>query len=59
MPARIQSWRILRVLGGEGIGVERLTTWPRLKLGDDDGCSKTSEAYLKSVRRWGGVFGAP
>jgi len=32
------------------------TTWPRLKLGDDNGCF---EAALKAVRRWGGVLEHP
>lgn len=32
------------------------TTWPRLKLGDDDGCFK---AALASVRKWGGVLEHP
>lgn len=32
------------------------TTWPRLKLGDDNGCF---EAALNAVRRWGGVLEHP
>jgi hypothetical protein len=32
------------------------STWPRLKLGDDDGCF---EAALAAVRRWGGVLEHP
>jgi len=32
------------------------TTWPRLTLGDDNGCF---EAALAAVRRWGGVLEHP
>ena len=32
------------------------TTWPRLKMGDDDGCF---DAALKAVRQWGGVLEHP
>jgi hypothetical protein len=32
------------------------TTWPRLKLGDDDGCFA---AALAAVRKWGGVLEHP
>lgn len=32
------------------------TTWPRLKLGDDDGCFA---AALAAVRRWGGILEHP
>lgn len=32
------------------------TTWPRLKLGDDQGCF---ESALASVRRWGGIIEHP